>query len=346
MLLPAQTSSDERDIVMHESVSMRALVTGSTGFIGTHLVAALAARGWQVRCLVRHTSRREALAAYEIEYVVGRLEDRASLHQAVRNVDVVFHLAGVTRVHRPADYDRINAEGTRNLLDACVASAPALSKFLFVSSIAAAGPSRTGQAVTEEDQPRPIGPYGRSKLRAERMVLSHRAQLPVTVLRPSAIYGPRDSDFLQLFRLVKYGWLPQTGRRDLHVDLCYIDDLVRGMLAAADHATSVGEVFFLGGSSHTWRQLGRAIGRHMGIRVREIVLPRSLVLGAAGLAEVWARLCGRVSIVNRASMLERLQPYWVYDSTKAHRTFGYTPRVPLEEGIAATLAWYRNAGWL
>jgi dihydroflavonol-4-reductase len=331
---------------MRESVCMRALVTGSTGFIGTHLVAALAARGWQVRCLVRHTSRREPLAAYEVEYIVGRLEDRESLHRAVRDVAVVFHLAGVTRVHLPADYDRINAEGTRNLIDACVAAAPGLRKFLLVSSIAAAGPSRTGQALTEADDPRPVGPYGRSKLRAERIVLSHRDQLPVAVLRPSAIYGPRDSDFLQLFRTVKYGWLPHAGGRDLHVDLCYIDDLVRGMLAAADHAASVGEVFFLGGNRHTWRQLGRAIGQQMGVRVREIVLPRPLVLGAASLVEAWARLRGRVSIVNRASMLERLQPYWIYDSTKAHRTFGYTPRVSLEEGIAVTLAWYRNAGWL
>lgn len=325
---------------------MRVLVTGSTGFIGTHLVAALTAHGWQVRCLVRRTSRREPLAAYDVEYVVGALEDRDSLSQAVRNVEVVVHLAGATRVRRPADYDRINTVGTRNLLEVCVASAPRLRKFLFISSIAAAGPSRTGKPVTEADVPCPIGPYGRSKLRAERIVLDYRGQLPVMVLRPSAIYGPRDTDFFQLFRAVKYGLLPQAGRRELHVDLCYVDDLVRGMIAAAAHPGGLGESFFLGGACHPWRALGHEIARQMGTRVREIALPRSLVLVAAGLAETWARFGGRASLLNRASILERLQPYWMYDSTKARRTFGYTPRVSLEQGVAATLAWYRQAGWL
>jgi dihydroflavonol-4-reductase len=325
---------------------MRVLVTGSTGFIGTHLVAALAACGWSLRCLVRPTSRRQPLAAYDVEYVVGSLHDQRALQQAVQGIEIVFHLAGATRVCVPADYDRINYDGTRNLIEVCARSCSTLRKFLFVSSLAAAGPSPGGRSITENDPPQPVGPYGRSKLRAEAGVLAYKEQLPVTVLRPSAIYGPRDTEFLQLFQAVKYGLLPRIGRHDLHVDLCFVGDLIRGMLAAAESPHGVGDVFFLGGARHTWRELGHEIARQMGISAREVPLPRSLALAAASLADGWARLRRQPSLLGRASMLERLQPFWVCDSTKALRTFGYDPRITLAQGVAETLRWYRDAGWL
>src|SRR5262245_29096234 len=211
---------------------MHALVTGGTGFIGAHLVPVLVARGWQVRCLVRGTSNRTALAGQPVEYVVGSLQDQTILQRAVQEVDVVFHLAGATKVVHPADYDRMNTIGTQQLLAACTSAGAALRKFLFISSIAAAGPSPTGMPLKESDPPQPIGPYGWSKLRAEEAVLACKEYLPVTVLRPSAIYGPRDRDFFQLFRAVRYGVLPHIGRQELQMDLCFVTDLVQGMVAA------------------------------------------------------------------------------------------------------------------
>ena len=325
---------------------MHVLVTGSTGFIGSHLVAALVAHGWRVRCLVRATSRREPLAAYAVEYVVGSLQDRQSLPPAVRGVDMVFHLAGATRASVRADYDRINYAGTRHLLEACAAAATPLRKFLYISSIAAAGPSATGRPLTEDDPPCPVGPYGQSKLRAEQAVLAPQQTFPVMVLRPSAIYGPRDTDFFRLFQALKYGLLPCVGRQQLHVDLCFVGDLVRGLLAAAEATRGSGEVFFLGGSPHTWQELGGEIARQMGTRARHLVLPRHLVLAVARLADAWARLRQRPSLLARDTVIERLQPFWVYDSAKAWHTFGYAPRVALAEGVAETLQWYREAGWL
>jgi nucleoside-diphosphate-sugar epimerase len=234
---------------------MRVLVTGSTGFIGTHLVAALVAHGWHVRCLVRATSNRAPLAAQQVEYVVGTLQDQQALRRAVQSMELVFHLAGVTKVCHPAEYNRINYGGTQQLLEACVESCTTLQKFLYISSIAAAGPSPTGVPLKESDTPQPVGPYGRSKLQAEAAVLARQEHLPVMVLRPSAIYGPRDSDFLRLFRAVKHGVLPCIGRQELHVDLCFVMDLVHGIIAAAASPQGLGEVFFLGGACHTWRGL-------------------------------------------------------------------------------------------
>ncbi len=325
---------------------MRVLVTGGTGFIGINLIAALAERGWQVRCLVRETSHRRPLAAYEVEYVVGSLHDRTVLQRAVRDVTYIFHLAGVTKARVAADYDHINHGGTQTLLEACLASGHALEAFVYVSSIAASGPSASGQPVTEDDAPKPVGPYGQSKLRAEQAVLDTRDRLPVTVLRPSAIYGPYDTDFLQLFRAAKRGWLPSIGRETLHVDVCYVEDLVQGMLAAALCPEARGEVFFLGGDCHIWNEIGHEIARQLGRRPRELHLPRGLIWTAAALADTWARMTGQPSVLNRASLIERLQPYWVFDSRKAQRVFGYRPQVALAEGISRTLQWYREAQWL
>jgi dihydroflavonol-4-reductase len=325
---------------------MHVLVTGSTGFIGTHLVAALVARGWPVRCLVRATSNRAPLAAQQVEYVVGTLLDRQALQQAVQGMELIVHLAGITRVCHAAEYDRINYGGTQYLLEACAESCPTLRKFLYISSLAAAGPSPTGVPLKESDAPQPVGPYGRSKLRAEAAVLACQAHLPVMVLRPSAIYGPRDSDFLRLFRAVKHGVLPCIGRQELHVDLCFVLDLVRGMIAAAESPQGLGEVFFLGGACHTWRELGQAIARLLRTQPRAIAMPRRALLIAASLADGWAYLRGRPSLLSRASVLERLQPYWVCDSTKATRTFGYAPQTSLAQGLAETLRWYQASGWL
>jgi nucleoside-diphosphate-sugar epimerase len=325
---------------------MRALVTGGTGFIGTHLVPALLGGGWQVRCLVRTSSNRAPLAGQPVEYVVGSLQEPDTLLQAVHNVDVVFHLAGVTKVTHTAEYDRLNTVGTQHLLTACQRAGSTLQKFLYISSIAAAGPSRNGTPLTESDLPCPVGPYGRSKLRAEAAVLACQEQLPVMVLRPSAIYGPRDSDFLQLFRAVRYGVLPHIGRQELRVDLCFVSDLVQGMIAAAESPHGLREVFFLGGTAHTWRELGQEIARLFATRPRHVYLPRLAVLAAASVMDGWACLRGQPGLLSRANVRERSQPYWLCDSTKAARTFGYAPRTPLPQGLALTLQWYRNVGWL
>jgi nucleoside-diphosphate-sugar epimerase len=330
---------------LSEDVWMRALVTGGTGFIGIHLIAELAARGWPVRCLVRETSDRRPLAPYEVEYVVGSLSNRDTLQHAVQDVTHLFHLAGVTKARVMADYDRINHGGTQALLEACLKSYPTLQAFVYISSIAASGPSVSGQPVTETQIPQPVGPYGLSKLGAEKAVLATRDQLPVIVLRPSAIYGPHDKDFLPLFRAVKRGWLPVIGRETLHVDVCFVKDLVHGMLAAATCPDALGGTFFLGGATHTWREIGDEIARQFGRPApRDLRLPRRLVLTAATFAEGWAQMTGRPGGLNRQSLIERLQPYWVFDSSKARQVFGYQPQVALPQGLAHTLQWYRERG--
>lgn len=325
---------------------MQVLVTGGTGFIGRHLVSELVQRGWLVRCLVRRTSNREVLADYPVEYVVGTLAEPEFLEQAVQGVEVVIHLAGATKARSPADFDRINCEGTQHLLNACRASAASLQSFVYISSLAAVGPSDSATPLIETDPACPVGPYGASKRRAETAVLAAQTCLPITILRPGAIYGPYDTDFLPLFRAVKRGYLPCLGRQELHIDLCFVSDLIDGILAAAACPEARGEVFFLGGAAHTWRELGHETARQFGTNPVALHLPRSLVLAAAVLADSWARLSGQPSLLSRADLMERMQPFWLCDSRKAQRFFGYAPQVSLSQGLAQTIEWYREVGWL
>jgi len=185
-----------------------ALVTGASGFVGGHLVEALVAGGYRVRCLVRPQSDRRWLDSLGVTYAAGTVEDVAALRRAVDGVDVVYHLAALTTTPREADYERVNYGGVLRLVEA-MAARPV--RLVFCSSLAAGGPARAGRPVTEADAPAPIGPYGESKLRAEQVVLS--GGLPAVVVRPSAVYGPRERDILAAFRLAARGLAIRTGPR-------------------------------------------------------------------------------------------------------------------------------------
>ena len=209
---------------------MRALVTGASGFIGSNLVDRLLAEGVQVKCLVRHTPTLPG-SAKSLTLVPGDFQDPASLATAVEDADVVFHVAGVTRAARRADYFRGNLETTCNLLQACQEYGPEDQKFLFISSLAAAGPS-PGNPLTEDEEPRPVSAYGESKLAAERAVLQFGRTRPVIIIRPPAVYGPRDRDTLLLFKSVQKRLHVIPGRGSQKVSLVHVHDLVTGIWQA------------------------------------------------------------------------------------------------------------------
>jgi nucleoside-diphosphate-sugar epimerase len=182
---------------------LKALVTGATGFVGSHLVERLLGAGMEVACLMRPTSppRRTALDGLDVERRIAALDDPDALARAVRGVDYVFHAAGLTRARTLAEYQAVNADGTGRLLEALLAEGAALRRFVYVSSLAAAGPARSPEPPDESAEPHPADDYGASKLAGEHVVLEHANRLPVTIVRPPAVYGPRDANFLPLFRL-------------------------------------------------------------------------------------------------------------------------------------------------
>src|SRR5579863_3902805 len=237
-----------------------ALVTGASGFVGGHLVEALVAGGYRVRCLVRPQSDRRWLDSLGVSYAAGTVEDAGALRRAVDGVDVVFHLAALTTTARASEYDRINYGGVVRLVDA-MAARPV--RLVFCSSLAAGGPARAGRPLTEADPPAPIGPYGESKLRGEQVVLS--GGVPAVVVRPSAVYGPRDRDVLAAFRLAARGLAIRTGPRGQQLAMIHVHDLAQGLAAAGRTAGAAG-IYYVNGGNYLWDDInaamGAAVGRH------------------------------------------------------------------------------------
>src|SRR5512142_302585 len=218
---------------------MRALVTGATGFVGSHVVEALAARGDTVTVLARSEARAAPLAPLGVAVALGSLEDPAALAAAARGQDVVFHLAGLTAAATPADYQRVNAEGTRRLLEAAAAAAAPRARFVYVSTQAVLGPSRPGERLAEDAPCRPVTAYGRSKLAGEEAVRGATG-VAWTIVRPSAVYGPRDREFLAMFRLARLGVAPVIGSGAQQLSLVCAPDLADAIVRACTAPAAAG----------------------------------------------------------------------------------------------------------
>lgn len=325
---------------------MKALVTGANGFIGSHLVEALVAKGDGVRCLLRPTSDRRWLEGLDYETTTGALDDGDSLARAVAAIDVVYHCAGATKARKVDVLYRVNAEGTANLADACLRRGTP-PRLVYVSSQAAAGPCRTGGVRRETDDCAPVSHYGRSKLQGERALAKHAADLPFVVIRPSAIYGPRDTEMYLFFKFVSRGIEPALGWDDRYLSLCYITDLVEALVLAGSRERARGEAYFIAHDEvWDWRGVSRETAAALGVKTRTVRVPKVVLFGAATIAELAATLSGKVATLNRERARVMLEELWVCDVSKAKKELGFAPRVGFAEGARLTTAWYREQGWL
>ncbi|HEX7088985.1 MAG TPA: NAD-dependent epimerase/dehydratase family protein [Longimicrobiales bacterium] len=324
------------------------LVTGATGFVGWHLLGVLAVRGVRVRALVRPQSDTTRLEAVGAEVVVGGgLEDREAVARAVDGVGVVLHLAAATRARGEAEYRRANADGTRVLLEAVRASRGRVRRVVYLSTLAAVGPSVDGRPVTAAETPRPLTAYGRSKLAGERICLEAAEEgIEVVVLRAPAVYGPRDRDLLTFFRLAARGLLPVPAGDERRLQLVHVADLAEALVCGATAPGAAGVYHIADPRPYSWREVVEEVARAVGRRARMVRVPGALVHAAALASEWSAALGGRATIFNRDKARELLAPGWLCETEAARRDLGFEARIPLPQGLAETAAWYRAAGWL
>ncbi len=326
---------------------MKVLVTGGTGFIGSHLVEGLVQRGVQVRCLVRKTSNLKWLRDLPIDFVEGDCNEKPSLVEAVKGIDQVFHLAGITKAIKEETYFEVNAIGTENLVDACLENNPNLEKFIYLSSQAAAGPCWNGGKKKESDLCEPVSPYGRSKRKGEEFALKHAHELPLLILRPCAVYGPRDKDVYPFFKILSHRINPIFSSPEQHISLCYVKDIIHAILLASNSKKSDGDIFFLAdGQDYRMDEIGDIFARAMEIHPFRVPVPGWLIYGVASFSELFSKLSGKPSLMNRGKVEEMVQKNWLCDISKAQNLLGFEPRVPLLEGIKLTYEWYRKENWL
>ena len=314
------------------------LVTGATGFIGSHLLTRLISAGRRVRCLVR---RKSALPP-QAEIVFGDLASGDRLEDALAGVDTVIHLAGVTKALRPEDYYRGNAQATQNLL--CALQGRQI-RFIHVSSLAAIGPSLDGAPVAEDADPHPLTNYGRSKLQAENLV---RQLFPQAVIvRPPVVYGPRDTDVFQLLKSISKGLVVEISGGERWFSAIYVEDLVDGLIAATDSPYGPGRTYFLAHAKPAcWSELGAIAARIMGKSPRILKVSPAMARAVGYCAEFWSRAIRKPGIISREKVAEAQCMAWTCDTRRAAAELGFEASTSLEVGLARTLAWYKEAGWL
>jgi nucleoside-diphosphate-sugar epimerase len=323
---------------------LKALVTGGTGFIGSHLVETLIQRGIQVRCLIRETSNLSWLKNLPVEFVYGDCNEMDSLKEAVRHIDLVFHLAGVTKATDEKTYFHTNALGTQNLIHACLQHNAHLNKFIYLSSQAAGGPCYNGKKRNESDECQPVSAYGQSKRLGEELAIEHAHQLPLLILRPSAVYGPRDKDFYFLFKLLAKRIKPSFAGR---ISLCYVRDIIQAILLAAESQEAKGEIFFLSdGDEYGMDEVGDVFAQAMGVTPLSIPCPKWVIFGIASFLEFFSKLTKRPSLLNRGMAEQMIQENWSCDITKARKVLGFEPQIHLSQGAKLTVDWYRKENWL
>jgi dihydroflavonol-4-reductase len=326
---------------------MKILITGATGFIGSHLADRLHARGHTLRAIVRKSSDKKWIARLPVDYREGDYADPAFLRAAVADAEMIYHVAGVTKARTREGYMTGNVAVTRNLIAAVLSANTGLRRFVHVSSGAAVGPAAPGVPVDETTPFHPITTYGRSKMEAEKDCRAAMGSIPLTIVRPPAVYGPRDTDVFEFFRTMAKGIQPLIGFGEKSVSLIHVSDLVDGIILAGEHARSAGQTYFIsGGHYYNWLQVGDVTAGVMNRRPFRVKIPEWCVFTIGAVAQFVAMFGSRPAVLNLEKARDVVQDAWIFDGSKAARELGFSEKLTLEEGIRNTLEWYRAQGWL
>ena len=261
-------------------------------------------------------------------------------------MDRVIHAAGATWAATGKDFFTHNAQGTKNLLDACLKQ-QTMERFVLISSLAAAGPGTRLNPAVETAEPKPISPYGMSKLAAEKCCEAVSDRLSTVILRPSAVYGPRDTGFLPYFQLVRRGFLIEFGSGTRELSLCHVDDLVSMIVNATNGYLASGSVYFVADSEpYSWGEVESILCAAFGVKGRHIVVPEWVLKTAGVIGQAFGAVSGRTVKISRARAAELIEKHWVCDSTAAQHDLGLIPGTKLENGLLQAVRWYEQNNWL
>lgn len=323
---------------------MVVFVTGGTGFIGSHLVDQLLrdTKVSEIRCMIR--SDWKWLTGKKIKPVYTNLSDLGKLEKALKGVEVIYHIAGMVKAPTYEELHRVNVEGTESLL--LLARKCGVMKVVVASSLAAVGPS-SGVPLSEESAFRPVSNYGKSKKNMEIMIGSLDLDFQVAIIRPPAVFGPREDQIFSFFKSAAKGIAPIIGNGDSPlVSMVYSSDLVQGLLLAAETNFSGTRTYFITGQrDYSWNEIVDATSGALGKKVRTFKLKPDWVIKAGSFAEKVARPFGVYPVVN-SEKAQELVLEWRCSAQKAQNELGYYPKYDLFRAISETVDWYKKHHWI
>ncbi len=323
------------------------VVTGASGFVGSHLVDKLLAEGHHVRCILRSSSSKQWLEKKPVEIIDCGLFDKEALKKILKDADYLFHVAGVVKAKNEEEYFKGNVETTRVLLDLLCEVNPDIKRIVIVSSLTACGPSLFGKPCTEETVEHPITTYGRSKFAQEQLAKKYMNKLPITIVRPPAVFGERDTEIYLFFKTYKQGFMGLIGFKKKKLNLIHVEDLVNGIYLSATSKKAVGETYFLASEKfYDWEEIGEVCRNVFEKRALTLKIPHFIVYAIAALAQFFALFSSKAATFNLEKARDFVQKNWTCDVSKAKRDFGFRQNVSLESGIKRTIEWYREMKWL
>jgi nucleoside-diphosphate-sugar epimerase len=326
---------------------LKILLTGASGFVGSHILDSLRKRGLDTALLLRPGSSRRFIAPHlsDIELRPGSIDDPESLQRAMAGITHVIHCAGATRASRIAGFYEVNQAGTRNVVNAVNAQQGRIQRLVHISSLAAAGPAQPEKPAREQDPPRPVSEYGKSKLAGELEVRNH-CRAEQVILRPPAVYGPRDAEFLRLFQATKYHLLAKLGGGQA-LSLVFVRDLAEAIVTCLDHPTAAGKTYFVAAREVvTARTMAEEVAAQMNVWTLPLPVPLTLLWLMCLAQDMRTRLTGKPNVLSLQKFAELRAPGWVCDPTLLERETGCTCPTTLKAGVAETLSWYRQQHWL
>lgn len=326
------------------------LITGATGFVGGHLVKAAHDAGHNIFLLVRENSNRSYLNFSDITFLNAELTDKNALEEAFLELenkkvklDFVIHCAAVTKAKSLDGFLKVNTEGTESLLGFIKKYQAQIKQFVFVSSLAASGPTDFGKTISVEDE-NPITDYGRSKLAAEK--ITKKSGLPYVIFRPTAVYGPREKDIFTLFEIVYKGTLPLIGAHQQALTFVYVHDLVTLLLSALKTPTINKTYFVTDGNVYDKSALGNYIAKQRNKSPIRFTIPLGIVKVLSFFSQTFYGLQGKLAPLNSEKYKELKAASWNCDVKETSKDFNFLPDYNLEKGVKETALWYEKEGWL
>jgi nucleoside-diphosphate-sugar epimerase len=326
---------------------LKILLTGASGFVGSHILDRLRACRLPTAILLRPTSHKRFVEPRlpGVEVRLGSIAEPDSLRQAMDGITHVIHCAGATKARRISEFYTVNKDGTRNLIAAVNAQPGQVQRIVYVSSLAASGPAVPEKPARETDPPRPVSEYGKSKLAGELEVRTH-CRAEYVILRPPAVYGPRDAEFLRLFRAVKSHVLPKPGGTQA-LSLVFVRDLAGAVATCLDHPAAAGKTYFVAAKEIVTTQImAGEIAAQMKVWTLPLPLPIAFLWAMCLVRQVMSRFTGKADVLSLQKFAELRAPGWVCDPTLLERETGCACSTSLNQGVAETLAWYRQHHWL
>ena len=327
---------------------MKCLVTGSNGFVGSWLVRELLQHGHQVHAMCRKTSNTSLLDGLACEFVYGDMHDRDSLRSLVSDVEVVYHCAAALGARSQEAFDRINAQGVQNLVEAIKTDNPNLKRLVLVSSIAAGGPSDRGTPRLESQEPAPVSQYGLSKLRGEEEARKiEDTAIELVVVRPPIVYGPAAWSIVPLVRSVKWGIMSEPGGEERRFSYIHVKDLVTGIRLAGTVPEAAGEVIHLvGPQDDTFLAFQKIIARVLNKKAFSIRPGPTLMKTIGWCADRFQSITGQNQPFGMDKVREALAPSWVASPQKAEDILGYRGKIDLQQGVIDMVADFQERKWI